>query len=525
MKNNILGAAIGIVLGAMILGGGNATAQGGFGKTADDLEAKLEKSMMELESLRKEIAEQKIPLNRQLRKLESDLLDVRMKSREMTRTLNSRALDLTNLRSQIKSRKSEASYLSNLLGDYGRSFESRLHIAELQRYEERLQEVKLALENSTLSDREVFAKQLDLVKLAIERAEDALQGTTFEGRAVTGSDLIRKGRFILVGPAAIFRSDEDQSVGSVEQRVDSLEPVAMPFTTPEMQASASAVVTTQRGSFPLDPTLGNARKIEATEITTIEEVKKGGLVMIPIFTLAGLALLIAIFKWLSLVRIPKPSRKRLNLLFEAIQSGDEELAKERVKKVKGPVGAMLAKGVEHMRDPKPLVEELLYENVLRWRLKLQRMLPFIAISAASAPLLGLLGTVTGIINTFKMITVFGSSDVKSLSGGISEALITTKYGLIVAIPSLLLHAFLSRKSRGIVGLMETNAVSFMNHLETQPGKNGRITIPVEEREGVVAPDPNLVRDQVSAILKDMLGPVMDGEARRAAPAKSVVSEG
>ena len=84
--------------------------------------------------------------------------------------------------------------------------------------------------------------------------------------------------------------------------------------------------------------------------------------------------------------------------------------------------------------------------------------------ASSAPLLGLLGTVTGIINTFKQITIFGSGDVKQLSGGISEALITTKFGLIVAIPSLLLHAYLSRKARAVTSEMEAQAVQFANEV-------------------------------------------------------------
>ena len=89
---------------------------------------------------------------------------------------------------------------------------------------------------------------------------------------------------------------------------------------------------------------------------------------------------------------------------------------------------------------------------------------FVAISASAAPLLGLLGTVTGIMNTFNMITIYGTGDVKSLSSGISEALITTEYGLIVAIPCLLMHAFLSAQARGIVGRMEATGLSFMNEL-------------------------------------------------------------
>jgi biopolymer transport protein ExbB len=137
-------------------------------------------------------------------------------------------------------------------------------------------------------------------------------------------------------------------------------------------------------------------------------------------------------------------------------------------------------------------------------------LPFVAVSAAAAPLLGLLGTVTGIIKTFQLITVFGSGDVKSLSGGISEALITTKYGLIVAIPSLLIHAFLSRKAKGVIGRMETEAVAFANEisrLREDRVKRWR-TAQSPEADAPASPDPDLVRTQVKEILNDILGPLV-----------------
>jgi biopolymer transport protein ExbB len=111
--------------------------------------------------------------------------------------------------------------------------------------------------------------------------------------------------------------------------------------------------------------------------------------------------------------------------------------------------------------------------VLTTRLRLNGWLPFLAICATSAPLLGLLGTVTGIMQTFMLMTVYGTGDPKTLSSGISEALITTEYGLIVAIPSLMLHAFLSRKARGILDEMEKVAVSFLNQVrKSEPSAAG-----------------------------------------------------
>ena len=136
--------------------------------------------------------------------------------------------------------------------------------------------------------------------------------------------------------------------------------------------------------------------------------------------------------------------------------------------MRGPVGRMLLTGVRHIREPRELIEEVMYEQVLSTRLRLERLLPFVSIAAASAPLLGLLGTVTGIINTFSLMTVFGTGDIKTLSSGISEALITTEYGLIVAIPALLFHSFLSRKARGVINRMEKAGLAFVNQLGKTP---------------------------------------------------------
>jgi biopolymer transport protein ExbB len=262
----------------------------------------------------------------------------------------------------------------------------------------------------------------------------------------------------------------------VEQRLGSLEPTVIPFGRPEDARAASELVANGAGHLPFDPTLGSAHKLEATQETLWEHVQKGGVVMVPIFALAAASMIVALLKWLGLAFVRKPSRRKVRRLIEAVERRDEEAIQQRVREIKGPTGRMLAAGVEHLREPRELIEEVMYEAVLTTRLRLERFLPFIAICAASAPLLGLLGTVTGIINTFKLITVFGSGDVKTLSGGISEALITTEFGLIVAIPSLLLHAFLSRKARGIVSRMEVAAVAFINQISKTPfraAQNGR----------------------------------------------------
>ena len=105
----------------------------------------------------------------------------------------------------------------------------------------------------------------------------------------------------------------------------------------------------------------------------------------------------------------------------------------------------------------------MFESVLDAKTRLNSWFPFIKIAAAVEPLLGLLGTVTGMINTFKLITVFGTQDASTFSSGISEALLTTEWGLITAIPCLLMAAFLARLARAALDDMEKLAVRIMNH--------------------------------------------------------------
>lgn len=465
-KTNIILSIVVLLTSCLVA---TAQQQGSFDQAADSVHEKLQASIDELNALRAQAANEKIPLSRKLSELETELSDVRKEYQDTTRLLDSRTLDLSNLRSEIKSRQEESTYLSNLLSEYIRNFESRLHIAEIQRYREPLEEAKLAMDNSGLSEEQVYAAQTKVVSTSLERLAECLGGASFKGTAVDPSGVVKNGTFIMVGPAAIFQSDDGLITGTVEQRLGSLEPAIVPYGNELDTIEASNVISRSSGLLPFDPTLGNAHKIEETKETILSHIKKGGPVMYPIFIMAGTALLVALYKWIAMIfTIRKPSQRKIRNLLDAVAKHDEKGTQQHSKKIRGPVGRMLRAGIEHIKEPRELIEEIMYEKVLSARLKLERFLPFIAIAAASAPLLGLLGTVTGIINTFKLITVFGSGDVKTLSGGISEALITTEFGLIVAIPSLLLHAFLSRKAKSAINEMEKAAMAFINQISKTP---------------------------------------------------------
>ena len=209
-------------------------------------------------------------------------------------------------------------------------------------------------------------------------------------------------------------------------------------------------------------TLGKALKIEEGNDTLFEHLAKGGSVGIVIISLGIACLIIGGFKAYEITNFKTPSRKNVQNVIQSIESGNEEKALSQAKTIEGAAGDLLVTAVDNYKVKSTNLEEILFEKILSAQPTLERFLPFMALTAAAAPLLGLLGTVTGMIKTFTLITIFGTGDAKSLSSGISEALVTTELGLIVAIPSLILHGLLSRMAKQKIGDLEQISVSFIN---------------------------------------------------------------
>jgi biopolymer transport protein ExbB len=455
-----------IVLAVSVLGfavPAGAQEDGSFDKATRAAEADLDAALRELSQLREEIAAEKLPMTRELNRLENELVRVRAEFDEVSRSLDTRNLDLGNLRSETQARRNEKSYLSTLLDEYVRNFETRVHIAELQRYRDVMERAQEAPERPDLTPAEVFEAQIGLIDASLDRLDALLGGDTFPGNAVGPNGVIQDVEFAVIGPVALYHAG-DVSVGTAEQRLGSLEPNMRPIEDPDLAGAAVGIFASGRGTMPFDPTLGNATRVEQTRDTVWQQIQDGGVVMWPILILAAAAFLVALYKWAQLSMVRRVSSRKVSSLLKTLNARDFDAAREQVRGMRGPTGDMLKAAVEHIREPRELIEEVMFEKILESRLKLQSLLSFIALAASAAPLLGLLGTVTGMINTFKLITVFGTGDAQTLSSGISEALLTTQYGLIVAIPSLLLYAFLSRKVRRMLDDMEKIAVSFVNRL-------------------------------------------------------------
>jgi biopolymer transport protein ExbB len=134
-----------------------------------------------------------------------------------------------------------------------------------------------------------------------------------------------------------------------------------------------------------------------------------------------------------------------------------------------PVARVLRAGLECCRTRREELENALQEAILKEIPSMERFLSTLGLLAAIAPLLGLLGTVTGMIDTFHVITLHGTGDPRMMSGGISEALVTTMLGLTVAIPLMLAHTLLSRTVENRISQMEEKAVALVNLVDRHCG--------------------------------------------------------
>lgn len=197
----------------------------------------------------------------------------------------------------------------------------------------------------------------------------------------------------------------------------------------------------------VDPTRGQLLAILTQAPDLVERIAQGGYIGYAIIALGCAGVLLALV--------------RLLLLWNETRVVHRQLRDTATPRPDNPVGRIiLAAREEDMPDVETL-ELRLGEAVLAEVPRLNRFLPLLKIIAAVAPLMGLLGTVTGMIVTFQAITLFGAGDPRLMAGGISQALITTVLGLCVAIPMLLLHNLVQGRAQGLTELLKQRAIALV----------------------------------------------------------------
>ncbi|WP_374211860.1 MotA/TolQ/ExbB proton channel family protein [Alteromonas gilva] len=254
------------------------------------------------------------------------------------------------------------------------------------------------------------------------------------GGAKVNKEVVRVGPFALVADGKYL--DFNGVTGTVSELIR--QPAdRYGDSAAELQASNGELV-----KFGIDPTGGSILGLLVQAPNLKERVEQGGVVGYIILIVGAFGLLLSIERLFTLTII----RTKVN----------SQLKSKEIKTT-NPLGRVLKVREEHPNADTEALELHLTEAILAEVPKLGRNLSIIKIISVVAPLMGLLGTVTGMINTFQAITLFGTGDPKLMAGGISTALVTTVLGLVVAIPTTLLYAMLNTRSKNIVYILQEQA--------------------------------------------------------------------
>lgn len=258
-------------------------------------------------------------------------------------------------------------------------------------------------------------------------------------------EVLRVGAFSLVADGQYL--DLNPSTGTVAELVR--QPAGRFLDkAQELQSSTSDVVP-----FALDPTGGSILGLLVQAPTTQERVEQGGTVGYIIIAVGIVAFLIAFERFIALTIMGQKVKRQLK---------SKELSDNN------PLGRVLKVNEQFPHVAYETLELKLSEAMLREMPKITRNLTLIKIVSVVAPLLGLLGTVTGMIKTFQAITLFGAGDPKLMAGGISTALMTTVLGLVVAIPTVVLSSMLNTRSKNILfTIQEQSAGIIAERAESQ----------------------------------------------------------
>ncbi len=364
----------------------------------------------------------------------------------------------------LRAATAEADYVTTALLEYRRAMETRAGPAEADAWHAALAEVDAVLDAG--ADFVSLAPAAEaLLGLAAHWSAARWGGEPFAAACLDTQGREWRGQVVSFGPAVYFVDDSGERGGVVGRRLGSLLPVfheGLPGFEP---AAVRRVAEGAEVVLPVDASAGHALRMETARVSWWAQLRTGGPVMAPIAGVGLLALVLSVWKGLDLRRVRPPAPADLEPLLARLNAGDAAGAQTLAAALGEPLGPILRDGIIHRQASPEMLEELLHERVMGVLPRLDRHLGLLAVLGGVAPLLGLLGTVTGMIHTFQLVTLFGTGDARLLSGGIAEALVTTKAGLVIAIPVALIHAYFARRVRTILGGLEQTVLAFVNRIK------------------------------------------------------------
>ncbi len=197
----------------------------------------------------------------------------------------------------------------------------------------------------------------------------------------------------------------------------------------------------------------------------LEIVQSGGWLMVPILLCSILAAAISVERFWTLQRTRITPKNLLAQVWSSLKADDLDSQKLRDLRNNSPLGQVLAAGIANAKRSRDIMKEAMEEAAGQVSHDLERYLTSLGIIASISPLIGLLGTVVGMIKVFTALMLEGAGNANVLAGGISQALITTAAGLSVAIPALIFHRFFLRRVEELVVTMEQEAGKLVDILQ------------------------------------------------------------
>jgi biopolymer transport protein ExbB len=403
-------------------------------------EQDLAKTTQQLAQLRETITTEKLPLAQELTTLEQSVTQLRRDHDKVTRLVDAGNLELPQVKGEIKARQEELSYIGNLLDEYARTFDTTLNVSELQRFSAAIENAKQATENTTLPMTEKFTRQTEFAKASVERLLDAIGGMRFAGVGVDSEGVVSEGQFAVIGPVGLFRA-KTGAAGVVVAQTGSTKPLIRPLEGAAQQGIGD-VVEKGEGTMPLDPTRGGALRELVQKTNLFHIFQKGGPIMWPLLFASVLALGTVLERMLFMMNERRRrDPKALERLLGEVERGENENAIHIGKKSKDYVVRTLTYALEHKE--RSLSNAIMYAQAQELK-RFKRGIPILDTVITLAPLLGLLGTVTGMMGSFSSLSGELSAP-GAITGGIAEALIATAFGLGIAITCLLPFNFLNSR--------------------------------------------------------------------------------
>ncbi|MEO1228878.1 MAG: MotA/TolQ/ExbB proton channel family protein [Myxococcota bacterium] len=299
-----------------------------------------------------------------------------------------------------------------------------------------------SLEEETIEGFEARVRQG--LELRLDELEAAMAARLFPAEVMDRRGRARRAQVVTIGPvSAVALGEDPSSTGLITETADGRRKVSgAPLSAEDRSALEAFVGARGIGPLPLDVDGALARR-PRPDPGRLGWLASGGPFVWPILWVGLLGFVLLGERAVTLSR-DRPDRALAQSVLRQLALGQSDAARSRVKAGSTSLQRVLEVGIETLDDGRERREEALESALLAEEPRLSRSLALIGAAAGVAPLLGLLGTVTGMIGTFDVISVHGTGDPRLLSGGISMALVTTQLGLLTAIPLSIGYAVASR---------------------------------------------------------------------------------